>query len=126
MNGKLILLVDADHEIVTNDYDFSTGMRQEQRQMAVDLCRKAGIKFTPMTQDLKSLQLWNRKTRDGRTTPVTLGSLGRPFVLVRFGNDGQIVNEFSMKDLGRIVPMSGSTVKELCEIFQNGTISNEE
>jgi hypothetical protein len=69
-----------------------------------------------MTEEIKQLVLYTRKSKDGQAaSPVTVGSLG-PFVLARI-SDGEIVNGFGLHDIPKPVRLSAETLRQLSEIF---------
>lgn len=118
MENKLTIVADGESFITQRTVDFASGQVKEERFKISDGFQRLNTHFTPMTEALKNMIVYERKGKqDGQAKPVRLGELG-PILLVRVGPSG-VVNEFSARDLSKPIGLSWGTVCELHALFSS-------
>ena len=113
--SRIVLWVDEQHREKTEQIDLSSGTVHREETSAGDFCRRLGVGYRVLTEELKALGLYEKKGKDGQTVTVTLGELA-PFILARV-EGGQVTNAFSAHDFGKPMRLSRATIVALREIF---------
>lgn len=116
---ELMVVIDTEHFETQREYDRASGHISEERFRAAERAKEMGIAFTPMTDSLRRLQVYEKKGKGNEgNKPVFLGDLG-PYCLVRLSNTG-VVNQFSPVNLNKPIRVDWTTLVELHAIFHKG------